>query len=133
MTDLKSRVAYLQGLAAGMDLPQDSKEGRLLHGIVEVLDDVAGNVHGLEEAQDNLEDYLESIDEDLYVLENEFYEEDDADAGDYTKVECPECQSVVCVDNDLLEDGKVTGIQCPNCDAEIDLASADKVHPSDHV
>ncbi|MDI6709687.1 MAG: hypothetical protein QMC81_04600 [Thermoanaerobacterales bacterium] len=136
MSDLKSRVAYLQGLAAGLDLPEDDKQARLLHGIVEVLGEFAGNVEDLEEAQDNLEDYLESIDEDLYTLENRIYQDggEDALADDYVEIECPECHSLVAVDSDLVDDGDLSDIQCPNCEAVIDLdTGADEVPSNDVV
>ena len=90
MNDLKTRVAYLQGLSAGLEFNADSKEGRLLKGIIDVLDEFADSVGDLEEAQEQLEDYLESIDEDLYHLEDEIYDEDKFEqntcAEDYVEV-----------------------------------------------
>ncbi|MEW6726238.1 CD1247 N-terminal domain-containing protein [Desulforudis sp. 1088] len=120
MSDLKAKVAYLEGLAAGLNLPEDSKEGKLLDGIVEVLGEFADAVDNLEDAQDSLEDYLESIDEDLYNLETQFNRTADEDAG-YYEVECPKCEHLVCVDSEVFEDGDVESITCPNCDEAIML------------
>lgn len=93
MADLKSRVAYLQGLATGLDMPADSKEARLLSGIVDVMGEFADSVDELEASQDGLEDYVESVDEDLYVLERRVSraggEEDECDG--LIQIECPEC------------------------------------------
>jgi len=136
VSDLKSRVAYLQGLAAGLDLPQDDKQARLLHGIVEVLEEVAGNMEDLEEGQDNLEDYLESIDEDLYALESRIYqdEEDDYPTGDYVEVECPQCHSLVAIDSGLVDGGNLSDVQCPDCEATLEAgAGADQAPGRDVV
>ncbi|MDD2443051.1 MAG: AraC family transcriptional regulator [Desulfotomaculaceae bacterium] len=120
MSDLKSRVAYLQGLSAGLDLGAESKEGKLLMGIIEVLDEFADQVGGLEEAQEQMEEYLESMDEDLYHLEDEIYDDDmdsyDTGADDYMEVDCPKCGETVCFDSGILADEDVIEVTCPNCD-----------------
>lgn len=116
MCELKAKVAYLQGMSAGLDLSQDSKEGRLLKGIIEVLDEFAQTVGGLEEGQEQLEDYVESLDEDLYHLEDDFYEDDACKEGEYLEVDCPKCGETVCFDSDILEDDDIVEVTCPNCD-----------------
>ncbi len=116
MNDLKTRVAYLQGLSAGLDLSAESKEGKLLKGIIEVLDDFADSVGDLEEAQEQLEDYLDTIDEDLYVLEDEFYENAEACGEEYIEVDCPGCGETVCFEADIVEDDDIVEVTCPNCD-----------------
>ena len=60
MNDLKSRVAYLQGLSTGLELGE-SKEGKLLRGIIDVLDEFADTVGNLTEDQEQLEEYLERV------------------------------------------------------------------------
>jgi len=117
VNDLKTRVAYLQGLSAGLDFNADSKEGRLLKGIIDVLDEFADSVGDLEEAQEQMEDYLEDIDEDLYHLEDEIYEENGhACSENYVEVDCPRCGETVCFDSEILEDDDIVEVTCPNCD-----------------
>lgn len=118
MNDLKTRVAYLQGLSAGLDISAESKEGKLLQGIIEVLDEFADSVGSLEEAQEQMEEYLDSIDEDLLNLEDEIYESDDMDAcGDeFIEVDCPGCGETVCFDADIVDDDDIVEVTCPNCD-----------------
>lgn len=136
MKDLKARVAYLQGLSAGLDLQADSKEARLLGGIIEVLDDFANSVGELEEAQNQLEDYLESIDEDLYHLEDEIYDSEGLEdstctcAGEYLEVDCPKCGETVCFDSDILEDDDIVEVTCPNCD-EVVFVNDDSYQAAD--
>lgn len=119
MKDLKSRVAYLQGLSAGMDISSESREGRVLNGILEVLDEIAQSFGQLEEAQDQLEDYVESVDEDLFRLEEDVYGETGVEGDEedgYLEVECPRCGEIVCFDSDIVEDDDVVEVTCPNCD-----------------
>lgn len=119
MEDLKSRVAYLQGLSTGLDLDAESKESKLLNGIIEVLGDFADSMSDLEDSQEQLEDYLESIDEGLCQLEDEIYDGEGVDdytsAGDYHEVDCPGCGETVCFDRAVLEDDDVIEVTCPNC------------------
>lgn len=119
MRDLKSKVAYLQGLTAGMEISSSSKEGRVLSGIIEVLDEFALSFKEMEDAQDQLEDYIETIDEDLFHLEEDIYDDTDAvmeDSEEYLEVDCPRCGEVVCFESDLVEDEDVVEVTCPNCD-----------------
>jgi len=112
MKDLKSRVAYLQGLSAGLDLDAGSKESKLLSGIIEVLNDFAQSMSDLEDGHEQLEEFLESIDEDLYQLEDEIYEEDTAD---YHEVDCPGCGETVYFDAGIIEADDIIEVTCPNC------------------
>lgn len=124
MTSLKARVAYLQGLAAGLEMPADSKEARLLEGIVEILGEFAEAVEDLDVSQERLEDYLESIDEDLYGLERDIYpdeEEQDIDTQ-YLDVVCPECEKAVGLDDRLAGDGGISMVNCPHCEGEIPIS-----------
>ncbi|WP_347487601.1 CD1247 N-terminal domain-containing protein [Desulfoscipio sp. XC116] len=114
MSDLKSKVAYLQGLANGMNVEADSKEGKLLGGIIDVLDEFAESFSELEESQEQLEDYVETLDEDLYTLENDMH--DGEDLEEYMEVDCPRCGETVLFDPGIIEDDDIVEVTCPNCD-----------------
>jgi predicted RNA-binding Zn-ribbon protein involved in translation (DUF1610 family) len=117
MNELKSRVAYLQGLSSGLNLNQDTTEGKLFSGIINILGEIAENFDKLEKSHEELEDYLETVDEDLSSLEEEIYGKRKASAEeDYVEVECPNCGETVCFDADILEDDAKVEIICPNCD-----------------
>jgi len=116
MRDLKSKVSYLRGLSAGLDLSPDAKEHRLINGIIEVLGEFAESVSELERAQEQLEEYVESIDEDLYSLEDEIYEDGGYSEDDFCEVECPRCGETVFFEKSVIEDGSDIEVLCPNCD-----------------
>ncbi len=132
MDTLKSKVAYLQGLADGMNLSADSKEGRLFHGIIDVLQDFAEQLDGLEEAQEQLEDYVETIDEDLYTLEEDLNDCECCDEEDFVEVDCPGCGETVMFHSDILEDDDVIEVTCPNCD-EVVFINDDQYSSADEV
>ena len=120
MRELLKKVAYLQGLTDGMEL-EDSKEGKVINGILEVLEDMAEYLHSLTEQQNDLEDYLEPVDSDLgdveeVVFEEEDYEDEDED---YVDVECPTCHEVVCFDRSILYDEDPIEVVCPNCEGVV--------------
>ena len=114
MSDLKSKVAYLQGLSNGMELDASTKEGRLLNSIISVLDDFAETVSELEDSQEQLEDYIETIDDDLFALESDLNDEDNMD--EYIEVDCPRCGETVLFEPGIVEDEDVIEVTCPNCD-----------------
>ena len=75
MADFSRKIHYLRGLAGGM-LPAGNPE-QLTDLIVKLLDamgDAADAIDELYEMQDELNDYVESIDDDLFKLENGFDE-----------------------------------------------------------
>ncbi|KJS88319.1 MAG: hypothetical protein JM58_01390 [Peptococcaceae bacterium BICA1-8] len=126
MRELTSKISYLHGLVEGLDLETTTKEGRILTNIIDILDDMAESIKGLQDAQIELENYVETIDEDLYELEDDFYEEDDDEdeeleedldeEEEYVEVECPKCHDLVYFDSELLDDDDIVEISCPNCD-----------------
>ena len=131
-SELKSKVAYLQGLSAGLSL--NSGEGKLIKGIIGVLDSFAGSVEELDKSCGHLKDYLESIDEDLSLLEDQFYDEEDelSDDTDYIEVECPDCAEKVYVDPEILDDNEVFEIACPNCSKVVFISEDNPIPGQKH-
>jgi phage FluMu protein Com len=115
MKNLKEKISYLQGLAEGLKIEEGTKEGRVLSGIIDVLEDMAEQIEDIEEAHTDLEEYVESIDEDLYELEGDVLG-DDFDDEDLVEVECPKCKEIVCFESDIMEDEDLIEVTCPNCD-----------------
>ncbi|MBF7082109.1 AraC family transcriptional regulator [Desulfallas sp. Bu1-1] len=128
MSDLRSKVAYLQGLSNGLNLDAESKEGKILNGIIDVLGEIAESFTELEDAHEQLEDYVETIDEDLYSLESELNDEDEL--GEYVEVDCPRCGETVLFDPGIIEDDDVIEVTCPNCD-EVVFVNDDNYESAD--
>ncbi|HAU31122.1 MAG: hypothetical protein XD78_2146 [Desulfotomaculum sp. 46_296] len=131
---LRSKVAYLQGLLSGLRLNEESGEGQLIKEIIGVLDAFAGSVEELDKSCSHLNDYLESVDEDLSLLEDKFYDEEDelSDDTDYIEVECPDCAEKVYIDPEILDDDEVFEIACPNCSRVVFINEDNHISGQEH-
>ncbi len=122
MKYLYEEVAYLKGLAEGLEISKETKEGKIIHKIVDALESFADAIVELDEEQIELAEYVESIDEDLSDVEDDLYEDEDLEDEDdelsFIEMECPTGGDLVEVDEDLLYDDEVD-IVCPNCQAII--------------
>ena len=114
MSYLTEKMAYIGGLAEGLDIDETTKEGKLLMAIVEAISDIADEIDEIEEYQDEMQAQLDEVDEDLAEIEDIFYEdEDDFEEDDEFSVECPNCGDLIYLDLETLEDcDKIT---CPGC------------------
>lgn len=111
---LRERISFIQGLAEGINLGANSREGRLLGEMISVLGDMADSIAEVKMAQNQLEQIVESMDDDLVQLEEDVYDEDDDE--DLVEVECPSCQEMVCFDAELLDEEGILEVTCPTCD-----------------
>lgn len=107
MTDIRAKVAYLHGLAEGLEIETTTAEGRVLTSMIDVLGDIADQVAGMAEAQQELVEYMEDVDFDLGALEESLYDEE-ADE------QYPE---VTFVPEELMthEEEGVQFVSCPQC------------------
>ena len=82
---LTEKVAFVKGIAEGMNLEGDTNTNKLLKAIIDVLDDMAKTVSDLEENVDYLDKYIEEVDEDLGNVEEDLYcdDEDEDDEDDF--------------------------------------------------
>lgn len=131
---ITEKVAYLKGLAEGMDLDTEKKEGKLLAAIIDVLEDIALELADIEDAQEELGEGLDAVSDDLEDVEDLLYGEEEED-GEYKlddlgededcyATTCPTCEETIYFDESVLEEGEVV---CPNCGEklEFDLESLD--------
>lgn len=126
MKNIREKISYLQGLAQGLDIQESSKEGKVLSGIIEILGDMAGQLEEIEDAQIDLEEYVETIDEDLYELEEEYFDEE-LDDDEMVEVQCPNCKETVCFDVDIVDDEDLIEVTCPNCDEVVYVNDQDLI------
>ena len=72
MQHLYEKVSYLRGLCDGMELSKESKEGKVLAAVIETLDEFADAIVELYEEQQELSEYVDSIDE-IYLKSKTSY------------------------------------------------------------
>ena len=80
--EISEKVAYLKGLAEGLNLDTESKEGKLIAAIIDVLDDMAEKFADVEDELCDVEDGLDAVSDDLSDVEEALYEMDDEDDED---------------------------------------------------
>lgn len=118
VADLKERVAYLQGLATGFDDGADRRD-QVLREVLDLLGLVAERIAGLEKAQRELESYVESLDEDLAEMEDDFYVSEEELEG----VVCPLSGAEV----EVEEEEEGGDLSCPECGHTFERRGRDAV------
>lgn len=127
--DLNARAAYIRGLMTGMEFDPESKNGKIIAAMMDLLEEMAATVVEHDNALDQVYDELETLDQDLDDVVSDLYEleddeddeEEDEDAEEddvLYEVTCPNCGAVVTVDEDTLLSQDLT---CPNCHAAFDI------------
>ena len=115
------KVAYLKGLIEGQGIDPASKEGQLLKAICDVLADLALDQEDLQDTVAELSAQVDEIDEDLNSVEQDLYEDDEEDEDEedeFYDVTCPKCNTEFSVDEQTLLDG---GVDCPDCGEHIEF------------
>ncbi len=116
------KVAYIKGLAEGLDLDSNDKNSKVLKAVIELLEDVALTVEDLEDGTAELCEQIDAVDEDLSNLEDYVYDDED-DYDDYEddevyEVQCPACNDIVYLDEEMLAEGEIA---CPNCGTNLEF------------
>lgn len=140
---VSEKVAYLKGLAEGLKLDTETKEGKLISVIIDTLEDIALELEDLSENALDIGDELDAISEDLSDVEEVLFggdddddEEDDDDddacsccddddcgcgCGDEEcayEVTCPSCSEDIVIEESDLENGVIT---CPKCGEKLEF------------
>ena len=133
-------AAYLKGLAEGLDLNEESKEGKIITRMLDVIEELAARVTDLEDEVDELYSYIEEMGEDIISIEDDLYGEAEYDDLDdllleddedyegedtqYYEIDCPSCGETICFADDI----DVEKLVCPACGevvGEIELCDED--------
>lgn len=63
------KAAYLKGLAEGLGVDQESKDGKLWNAVIDLVSDMAQEVEDLQESNLDFADVLDEISDELEYLE----------------------------------------------------------------
>ena len=141
---MKEKAAYLKGLIDGLGIDENTKEGKVIKAMSELLSEMAETVDSIDEdvthAYDqinDLSDELEDLEADLYEEEDEDGESEDAEDEDsdgdddddakdddiasepFYEVACPNCGETVYVSEDDLDAGEAN---CAHCGVTFEVA-----------
>lgn len=128
------KIAYLKGMADGMNLENEaSKEAKLLKVVIDVLEEIGYSIEDLEDEVELLSEGLDVVSEDLeevedFLFDDEDYDDEDEDEEydedeDFFEVSCPNCDEDLVIDAGVLEAGY---IQCPNCEERFAIDLSDE-------
>ncbi|HHW70046.1 MAG TPA: hypothetical protein GX392_01665 [Clostridiales bacterium] len=130
MNDLQQKISYLKGLADGLGMKCETKEDKVIFGILDLLEELVDCIGQLDASYSELDDYVEAMDEDLALLEEMMYDDyddyDDFDEDEYMEFICPNCRQAVYIDYDNDD------IICPNCKYVVYSASEDEYEEIDN-
>ena len=129
---ISEKVAYLKGLAEGLDLdPQKSKEAKLISVMIGILEEIGLSIEDLEENALALGEEIDVLSDDLADVEEVVFEDEEDEEefdDDWFEVECPTCEEPLIIDDEALAEGYV---ECPNCDSKFALDLSDDVVEAD--
>lgn len=134
---ISEKVAYLKGLAEGLNLDTEkSKEGKLISVMIGILEEVGLSIEDLEENAQALGEEIDVLSDALADVESVVFEDEDEDDedesedydDDWFEVECPTCEEPLIIDDKALADGF---IQCPNCQSKFSLDLSDDTVEAD--
>lgn len=114
---LSEKSAYLKGLMDGLKLDQETSEGKMIAGIVDLLQEMASTVSDLEENAIAVSDELDEIEDDLDAIEEYLMDEDEDDYEDDDDYDFADDDGE---DFDYDED-VIYDVTCPNCGEELHL------------
>ena len=136
---IKEKVAYLEGLAEGMNIDA-TEHGKIFAAIIDTLSDIAEEIEELNENALDIGEELDAISDDLAEVEDFLLDEDydiddddfdfDFDDDDFDDDDFDDDESYGC---DLCGGGDVEftiDITCPDCNAEIELDEGDIANES---
>lgn len=120
------KAAYLKGLAEGLDVENNSKEGKLWSVMLELLSDMAHEIEDLQESNLDHAGAIDDISEELSYLEElvcdlDMPEDfcDDCEDGDCSKCRFCDDDDDDDDDDEVEYDGVIYDVTCPVCGIEI--------------
>ena len=75
--DLNAKAAYIRGLMTGMEFDADSKNGKVIAAMMDLLEEMAAQVTEHDDALDQVYDELETLDQDVDDIVSDLYADDD--------------------------------------------------------
>jgi hypothetical protein len=120
MSYISEKVAYLDGLADGLEVGTEGKD-KLLRGIIDALGAVAEQMEEHDEQLEDLSDCIDGIYDELDDIEDccDEDDEDEFDEDDFVEVTCPHCGETVYFDENMVD--SEDGLICPSCNGTIEL------------
>lgn len=110
LRDMSEKVSYLQGLTEGLNITEGSPHGKIISGMLNVMNEMADELSLMQHDFAEIKDYIENIDDDLYELEETVFDEEE-----FMQIKCRSCGEKLLIENDILDDEDSIEVICPRC------------------
>lgn len=117
MNSIRKKAGFLEGLIASMKPDEKDPSMQLNMGVVSLLSDMAERIEAMDELIAELNDYVESIDDDLTELEGMHDEEDNGDIFDFKSYPAEEHEPFRVIENAAEPETIQMPARCPECSA----------------
>ena len=112
-------------MAAGMKLNMDKDSNKLMLEMLTVMGEMAEEMAAMTEAHNDLNEYVESIDDDLADLEETLFGEEDGEIDEEMAAEDD--------DEDEFGEDDLIVYACPHCGHEIEFRAEDVDFEEDYL
>ena len=129
MSKLTDRISFLKGMAADMKLNMDKDSNKLMLEMLTVMGEMAEEMAAMTEAHNDLNEYVESIDDDLADLEETLFGDEEQD-GEFEDVVADDEEDD---DEEAAEDDDLIAYACPHCGHEIEFRASDVDFDEDYL
>jgi len=120
----RENIAYLKGLIDGQNIADTPEKKKFYAALIDALDSLADAIEEHEKVHQELNDYLEQLDEDVCSIEDDLEaimeqegeeddEYDDFDEEEYDSVTCPNCGKDFYFEPAAYEEDE--DLLCPHC------------------
>lgn len=121
---LENKVAYLKGVCS--TLPADKEHGEVMLSVVQLMSEMTDVMTQLQRKVEEIEQYLDDVDDDLANLEEFVFEQDGSSAMtmdeshlsmqvSFADIVCPSCGEHFFLDEDFWAHETEVNLPCPNC------------------
>lgn len=130
LVDISEKVSYLQGLSEGLNISEGSPQGKIIAGMLGVLDEIADAMINMQCEFEDFKEYVESIDDDLFELEEDVLNDDE-----FTEMQCHHCGEEIYFETRLLDDDNEDKIEiiCPHCNEVVFVNDGSFDHDFEYI
>ncbi|MCL1794350.1 MAG: hypothetical protein FWG34_10820 [Oscillospiraceae bacterium] len=111
--NISEKIAYLKGLAEGLGIGADPKNGRIICGILDVLEEMACLDRGAKGAK--------SKKKEPQIWDGEENEADSEYIDGVFELTCPHCKKQIFIQTEDILESETMSIECPECGEAIDI------------
>lgn len=132
MSNLMDRVSRLKGMVSAMNLNLNEDASRLMLEMLGLMGEMAQEMQQMQDAHAELNEYVESLDDDLADLAESLLDggEEDMDDVDTAFADADEEDED---DDDEFIEGEMITYACPSCGNEIEFDPSDVDFDEDYL